>query len=441
MTLDAASGNIEIRRYWDVPGPAVRNDRSDEEWIRECRERLEETVRLRLMSDVPLGMFLSGGVDSSAIAALMKRMRTEPVKTFAVGYHEAAYSELSYARRVSEVIGTEHHEVVVDMEDFFNALPRLIWHEDEPIAWPSSVSLYFVSRLASEHVKVVLTGEGSDELFAGYLRYQHYLFNQKWAKAYGVVPNVLRTRIRKAIESSQLLSANVRRKLQHTFLGREANVESLQLDNFYGAFSAAERNEMLAGNSWTDHNPYATYLSYWNSRKGSALSQMLYADQKTYLVELLMKQDQMSMACSIESRVPFLDHPFVEFAARVPESLKIRNGEGKYIVKRAIEDLLPREIIYRKKMGFPTPLRGWFLERRAEPLFDLLLDRNRLLAEYVDLSYVKQLIERQRSHSEDATDRLWRLLNLQLWGDLYLTGRAEDHWDGLFQAPAAQALA
>ena len=190
-----------------------------------------------------------------------------------------------------------------------------------------------------------------------------------------------------------------------------------------------------------DGNPYANYLAYWNSRKGSILSQMLYADQKTYLVELLMKQDQMSMACSIESRVPFLDHPFVEFAARVPEDLKIRNGSGKYIIKRAVEDLLPKEIIYRKKMGFPTPLRQWLLDSRSERLFRLLLDRKRFLAEYIDLGYVQNLIDRQRSHTEDATDRLWRLLNLQLWGDLFLAGRREEHWDGLLQpSPLAQAV-
>src|SRR5439155_3540661 len=146
--------------------------------------RLEETVRMRLMSDVPLGMFLSGGVDSSAIAALMKRNFSGPVKTFAVGYAEAEYSELSYARHVADAIGTDHHEVVIGMEDFFNALPRLVWHEDEPINWPSSVSLHFVSQLAAQQVKVVLTGEGSDELFAGYYRYRHFLFNLRWADRY-----------------------------------------------------------------------------------------------------------------------------------------------------------------------------------------------------------------------------------------------------------------
>ncbi len=257
---------------------------------------------------------------------------------------------------------------------------------------------------------------------------------------YGVLPGSLRLGVRKSIEGSRLLSANLRRKLQHTFLGRDGSVESLQLDNFYGAFSTSEREAMLGNRFDGVGNPYATYLSYWNSRHGSVLSQMLYADQKTYLVELLMKQDQMSMASSIESRVPFLDHPFVEFAARVPERLKIRNGEGKYIVKSALEDLLPRDIIYRKKMGFPTPLRQWFLDGRSEALFTLLLDRKRLLAEYIDLEYVGELIDRQRSHAEDATDRLWRLLNLQLWGDLFLTGRRDEHWDGLLPAPVAQAV-
>ncbi len=181
---------------------------------------------------------------------------------------------------------------------------------------------------------------------------------------------------------------------------------------------------------------YSAYVRYWNSRHGSVLSQMLYADQKTYLVELLMKQDQMSMASSIESRVPFLDHPFVEFAARVPDHLKIRNGAGKYIVKRAVEDVLPHDIIYRKKMGFPTPLRQWLLDDRAEPLFALLLDRKRLLAEYIDLEFVADLIGRQRSGIEDATDRIWRLLNLQLWGDLFFTGRAREHSEGLLRKPA-----
>jgi asparagine synthase (glutamine-hydrolysing) len=173
---------------------------------------------------------------------------------------------------------------------------------------------------------------------------------------------------------------------------------------------------------------YQHFLRYWNARSsGSLLSRMLYTDQKTYLVELLMKQDQMSMACSLESRVPFLDHPLVEFAARVPDRLKIRNGAGKYILKEAVAGLLPRELVHRSKMGFPTPLRPWLLDPNTQNLLGALSDPDGLLAAYTDRSALEGLLARHRNRQEDATDRLWRLLNLQLWGDLFLTGR-RDRW-------------
>ena len=424
LTLDVHDDAAELRieRYWDLPEPAPPERRPDEEWIRECRQRLEETVRMRLMSDVPLGMFLSGGVDSSAIAALIKRWADGPVETFAVGYTEAAYSELGYARQVAQRIGTDHHEVVVSRQEFFDALPRLIWHEDEPIVWPSSVSLYFVSRLASERVKVVLTGEGSDELFAGYSRYRFYLLNQRWAARYRVVPAGLRRALRNWIADSALLPAGVRRKLQHTALGQGQSLESLYLDNFYSAFSAAAQSRLLGRDPGSE--PYDAFLSYWNRRPNdSLLERMLYADRKTYLVELLMKQDQMSMATSIESRVPFLDHPFVEFAARVPQEMKIRGGTAKYILKRAVEDLLPREIVHRKKMGFPTPLRDWLRGPGAAPLLDRLRAQGGLIAEHLDQREISRLLERHSSGLEDCTDRIWRLLNLEIWGDVFITGR------------------
>jgi len=417
---------LTIAPYWDVPLASESERRPDEDWIRECRSRLEETVRMRLMSDVPLGMFLSGGVDSSAIAALMKRMVSTPVETFSVGYQEYQFSELHFARQVARAIDTDHHEIVVTADDFFAALPRLIWHEDEPIAWPSSVSLYFVSMLASKHVKVVLTGEGSDELFGGYSRYHFYQWNQKWRKAWDVLPASMRRSIRSWVADSRLLSPSLRRKLQHTFIGRGEDLNSLYLDNFYCAFSAAQQRRLLT----MDSDPYAHYLGLWNLRPAaSELSRMLYADQKTYLVELLMKQDQMSMATSIESRVPFLDHPLVEFAARVPDHLKIRNGVGKYIFKRAVEDLLPRDIIHRKKMGFPTPLRRWFSAPEAEDLLAGLEDRNGFLASYLDLSEVRSVLARHRAGLEDATDRLWRLLNLNLWGMIFFGASVPSEWE------------
>jgi asparagine synthase (glutamine-hydrolysing) len=427
LILDPAesSPRPKIESYWDVPSPReeVHDDRY---WIAETRRRLEETVRMRLMSDVPLGMFLSGGVDSSAIAAIIKRSASGPVKTFAVGYRERKFSELNYAAEVARSIGTEHHETVIGIDDFFGALPQLIWHEDEPIAWPSSVALYFVSKLAASEVKVVLTGEGSDELFGGYERYRWNLLNQRGHAAYQFVPPALRRLIQSQLGATRLLNASLRRKLGHTFVGRDGSLESIFLDNFYSAFSGVEQNRLLRN---AKAAPYRNYLRYWNDRPdSSSLARMLYADQKTYLVELLMKQDQMSMACSIESRVPFLDHTLVEFAVGIPDRLKIRGSTQKYILKKAVEDLLPPNIIHRKKMGFPTPLREWLLHPRAEPLYAAIRSRNGLLASVLDMGEVNGLIERHRTGFEDATDRLWRLMNLQVWGDLFLTGN-RDRWD------------
>jgi asparagine synthase (glutamine-hydrolysing) len=426
------SSGPRIERYWEVQAPERQESRPDAEWISDCRQKFEEAVRTRLMSDVPLGVFLSGGVDSSAIASMVTRLTPgDRLKTFSVGYAEEQYSELAWARQVSQIIGSEHREVTVGMEDFFDILPKLVWHEDEPITWPSSVSLYYVSELASHHVKVVLTGEGSDELFGGYERYQHFLWNQRWMAWYGLFPRAFREFARRRIEDSPLIGASLRRKAQHTFLGRQNTVESLQLDNFYCAFSEAEQRSLLK-NTAPAGTAYSNFLTYWNARRSSSpLSQMLYADQKTYLVELLMKQDQMSMATSIESRVPFLDHQFVEFAAQAPDHLKIRGGVAKYILKKAVEDLLPHDIIYRKKMGFPTPVRSWLRDERAKPLFARLLDPEGLLASYLDRRAIRSLIERHQNGMEDATDRIWRLLNLQLWGDLFLNGKSNSRWEGL----------
>jgi asparagine synthase (glutamine-hydrolysing) len=425
MLLDAGNSRPELKceRYWDIPmgdgahPDADKQDLDEQSWVAETRLRLEESVQLHQMSDVPLGVFLSGGLDSSAIAALTQRASPRPVQTFAVGYREAKFSELSYARQVAELLGTDHRETVIGLDDFFGALPKLIWHEDEPIAWPSSVPLYFVSKLAAQHVKVVLTGEGSDELFAGYERYRWLEVNQRWAERYVRVPPEVRGAVREWIATSPLLGAGLRRRLRHTVLGRGLDFESLFLDNFYCAFEGRGGSE--------------EYMHYWNRHAGaSPLDRTLYADQKTYLVELLMKQDQMSMAASIESRVPFLDHTLVEFAARIPSRLKICGREQKHILKAAVSDLLPRGIIHRRKMGFPTPLARWLRDPGAEPLYARLRSPDGLLAAHLELREVDALIERHRSGREDATDRIWRLLNLQLWGDLFVTGRRDQVWNG-----------
>jgi asparagine synthase (glutamine-hydrolysing) len=232
------------------------------------------------------------------------------------------------------------------------------------------------------------------------------------ARHYENVSERIRRAVRAWIAASPLLTAGLRRKLRHTVLGRDLGFESLYLENFYCAFD--------------EDAPCENYMRHWNARpETSPLARTLYADRQTYLVELLMKQDQMSMAASIESRVPFLDHTFVEFAARIPDRLKIRGRTQKHILKAAMSDLLPRRIVHRKKMGFPTPLARWLRDPRAEPLYAALRSPNGLLATHFDLRQVDKLIASHRSGREDATDRIWRLLNLQIWGDLFITGRRE----------------
>jgi len=420
-------GKPQIRQYWDLDASHVHQSRDAVSYVRGYRELLEGAVESHLMSDVPLGVFLSGGLDSSAVAALMTKIRREPIETFSVGYPEQAYSELSQARVVSEHIKSQHREVLVSEHDFFDALPHLIWHEDEPIVWPSSVSLYFVARLARERVTVVLTGEGSDETLAGYTRYAFTLKNAAWDRAYrGIVPAAVRRGLRNSVASSSLLGATLRRKLEHTFLGRDGeDWASFYFDNFLSAFGAAEQQELLTREfvgTFPVASAYRNVLKCWEQSSGELLQRLLYSDIKTYLVELLMKQDNMSMAASIESRVPFLDHVLVEYATRIPREVEIQGLAGKHILKKAVDDLLPHSIIYQKKLGFPTPWSRWLAGTRLEKIRELLLEPRSLARGYFRREAIERLFDEHRARQRDNYDRIWRLLNLELWHRVCLEG-------------------
>src|SRR5437870_5016258 len=376
LEIDDA-GKIKVESYWDLSIPAGNDGRPRAHYIKTYRELLEECVASHLMSDVPLGVFLSGGLDSSAVAALTSKIRGEQIETFSVGYDEEAYSELPYAREVARHIGSRHHEVRLSRQEFFDSLPKLIWHEDEPIVWPSSVALYFVARLARERVKVVLTGEGSDETLAGYTRYAFTIRNASLDQVYRrTAPPALRDWIRSAISGSRLIGAGLRRKLSHTFLACDGNSwASFYFDNFFSAFSEAEQARLLTKKAAEEFSPGSAYknvLGYWEQSSGEMLQRLLYTDIKTYLLELLMKQDNMSMAASIESRVPFLDHVLVEFAISIPQSLQVGGFAGKRILKKAVEDLLPHSILYRPKLGFPTPWSGWLIGQQLDAIRHLL---------------------------------------------------------------------
>ena len=423
LEVDAA-GQLNIECYWDLTVPADEDIRPREYYVKTYRELLEACVSSHLMSDVPLGVFLSGGLDSSAVAALTVKIRREPIETFSVGYGEEAFSELPYARQMAQHIGSRHHEVRLNREEFFAALPALIWHEDEPIVWPSSVSLYFVARLAGERVKVVLTGEGSDETLAGYTRYAWTLANSRMDRVYrSLTPTFFRRWIRDEIGSG-VLPSDLRRKLEHTFLGRDgASWPSFYFDNFYSAFSAADQSELLTPTTRErSGDAYTSSMAYWDKSSGDLLHRLLYTDIRTYLVELLMKQDQISMAASIESRVPFLDHVLVEFTARIPAQYSIQGLSGKHILKLAVKDILPSSIVQRPKMGFPTPWAYWLAGSQLDDLESMLLEPRTSEHGLIKRDAVQKLFAEHRAGRRDNGNRIWRLLNLETWQRVFIDG-------------------
>jgi asparagine synthase (glutamine-hydrolysing) len=428
-TLTWRDGEIDIQRYWAhrfCTDGAMRRRESD--LIEEYGERFADSVRMRLMSDVPLGVFLSGGIDSAAITATMSRCVDEPIKTFSVAFAEREANELRYARLVAERFRTDHHEVVVTPEQFFGALPKLIWHEDEPLAHPSSIALYFVSRLAAEHVKVVLTGEGSDETLGGYGRYRITKYNVALGERYErVVPAGIRDVVRRIIDRLPP-NARARQRLSRTFLQLPAQLPTLYFDNF-SVFSRSQQLELLTpamrerlGNA----DPYAKQQEVLDASDAqSLLNRLLDVDIHTYLHELLMKQDQMSMAASIESRVPFLDHPLVEFAAALPDRLKLRGLTTKYVLRQAMSRVLPPEIISRKKMGFPVPIASWFRDGFREIVDEFVLSDRARARGVFDRQYVRRLFERHRS-GENHSERLWALVNFEIWQRLFLDGESPE---------------
>jgi len=426
-------GDLTMEWYWNLATDADVEPHPREYYVKAYRELLEAAVGSHLMTDVPLGMFLSGGLDSSAVAALTTKIRGDSIKTFAVGYgsaddREGAFSELAHAREVAAHIRSDHHEVRLSREEFFANLPRLIWHEDEPITWPSSVSLFSVAQLAREHVKVVLTGEGSDETLAGYTRYAWTLLNARMDAIYrAVAPRAMRRIVAKALEDSAL-NLSLHRKLQHTFLVRDrTSWPSFYYDNFFSAFSSAEQAALLTPAALAAaKDPYAGSMAVWQEAQGDLLHRMLGADINSYLIELLMKQDQMSMAASIESRVPFLDHELVEFTTRIPAKYAIAGMEGKVVLKRAVDDLLPKSVVYRKKMGFPTPWEYWLAGPQLDALERLLLSPRSIDRGLFRPDAVKRIFTEQRSKARDHSNRIWRLLNLEIWQRVFFEDEAPE---------------
>jgi asparagine synthase (glutamine-hydrolysing) len=412
-------GEIKTRQYWDIPTREAASPQSlAPSPVTRFRELLEESVRLRLMSDVPLGMFLSGGIDSSAVAAIMAKMIDRPLQTFSVAFKDRAFNELEYAREVARAIGAVSHEIVIDDQDFFGALPKLVWHEDEPIAHTSSVPLYFVSALARQHVTVVLTGEGSDELLAGYGKYPRVSWNWRAGTVYErMMPAAIREAIARGIVPR--LPGHLARYAKRSFLAMDRSPDAMVFDNF-ASIRLADQQRLLSPalrSAATRAGAYASSIGYFNAPNGSStlLDRLLYADIKTYLVELLMKQDQMSMAASIESRVPFLDHKLVEYAAALPDEWKLSGFTTKRVLRESMKGLLPQSILDRPKMGFPVPFARWTRGPWNAVARDVLLDRRSIERGVIDPPAVDRLLRHHAAGRTEGGDRIWSLLNLELW--------------------------
>lgn len=405
--LMARDGRIELQRYWDISYAKPQSPKSEAEYIDEATELIRESVKLRLRSDVPFGAFLSGGVDSSTIVALMAEQMVEPVKTFSVGFGEG--DELPYAKLVADRFGCEHHTLNITAADFIEHAETVLWHMDQPIADQATVATLMVAKLARQHVKMVLTGEGGDELFAGYARYAGERFSPYTRWLPKPVGRIVRIGVRR-------LPGMRRGKLALHALttGNEAQ----RFANWFPMFNDETKRQVLT-ERMSDYREgaadiFAHHLDECDAR--DPLDRMLYVDSKLWLPDfLLLRGDKLTMANSLEARIPLLDHKLVEFAARLPTKYKLHRGDRKYLLKRVAERMLPREIIHRKKQGFPIPIDRW-LRNEARPLMrDMLSQESLQRRGLFNPQYIEQLMQQHESGFADNTTELWGLVSLEIW--------------------------
>jgi len=407
--LTFSEGRLDVKQYWDFnfnPSESLR----EEDYLEELRFLLDESVRLRLISDVPLGAFLSGGIDSSTIVGLMARHSAQPVKTFSIGFHEDSYNELKYARMTAQKFGTDHHEFFVTPE-ICSVVDELAWFMDEPFADQATIPNYVVSKLAREHVKVVLSGDGGDELFAGYTR---YIVAQNRA-SFDLIPKTLR-------QGLGPLSKN----LPHGTKGRNYlfNISldpvSRYLDSV-STFTSLNR-ESLYTRDFRDLVGTEGYVSSLfrdlsaRVTTGEPLDRLLYIDSKTYLPgDILAKVDRTSMAVSLEARAPLLDHKLIEFVGQMPAKLKLSGLESKHLLKKAVADLVPHEILNRPKQGFGVPIQDWINRQLRSRIRESLTEPRSQQRGYVEPGYINVLLNEHERGRRDHSDGLWALFMLELW--------------------------
>jgi asparagine synthase (glutamine-hydrolysing) len=408
---------VTVRRYWAPPSGETLALSVDEATA-ELRRLLEESVRLRFMSDVPFGAFLSGGIDSSIVCALMARQMDRPVKTFTIGFEGAPEDEREHARTVATHIGAEHHEFTVT-PDALAILPSLVWHMDEPLADPSVLPTWAVSEMARTHVTVALSGDGGDETFAGYETYRQA---QAYSRLDGL-PGGLKALARVAADSG-LASRKLSRRLER--VAQDALERHLGLMTIATSDAVADVLAPAVRDALADADPLARVRTHMARLDATDPRALLELDLTTYMTDdVLAKVDRMSMAHALEVRVPLLDHKVVEFASRLPFEFKLRGGVSKWLLKRAAKDLLPPAILDRGKQGFGVPLARWF-GGRFDAFVDETLSPSAVARRGVfDTGGVARLIVRVRTGDEAAGSLLWAVLVFELWARTFLDGGPE----------------
>lgn len=406
------NGEITTKQYWDFDYSPQTEIKSEAEYIEVLREKIKEAVKIRLISEVPLGAFLSGGVDSSSIVGMMAQISDTPVKTFSIGFNEDTFNELKFARVAAKHFNTEHHEFIVT-PDLVEIVDDLVWHFDEPFADSSALPTFMVSKMARDFVTVVLSGDGGDELFAGYTRYA----KDKKRSGLEKLPRAIRQNLLKPLSRILPHGAKGKNFLYNTSLdavdryidsvSHFGNLKKIELysnvlrESLNGQFGKAEAVFRQIADSVSSANP---------------TDKLLYLDSKTYLPsDILTKVDRMTMAISLEARVPLLDHELIEFVQTIPAQLKLKGAETKYIFKKAMEGIVPHEILYREKQGFGVPINEWINLQLKERIHNILSEKRTIERGYFEPKYIKILLDEHAKNRRDHSHSLWILWMLELW--------------------------